>query len=286
MTTETQELIRGNVKAAMKDAGASSADLWNVPYSQLRVLPGFNKRQRNAEYEAHIEYLTNSILQNGYYQDKPIAGFVATEDGVNVIYVTEGHSRYEAAGRAIERGAALEAIPVVVKPKGTTMEDLTFALVTSNEGRPFTPFETGLAIKDLVNMGVAEKRIAERLGLTVAYVNSLLELVGAPRAVREMVSSGKVSATVAIKALKQDGSKAAERLKAGLAEAKKAGKEKVTAKHMTPKKPVPVKFEATIDKAGANWITNWITCSFAAEQSLKKGDKVLITIVSTEDTSL
>lgn len=111
-------------------------------------------------------------------------------------------------------------------------------------------------------------------------VNSLLELVGAPRAVREKVSSGKVSVTVAIKALKQDGSKAAERLKAGLAEAKKAGKDKVTAKHMTPKKAASVKYEAVVSKVDKHGVL----CHLASEHVLKVDDKVIITIISADDS--
>lgn len=239
-TTHPNELVRGNVKAAMKEAGASSADLWNVKPALLRVLDGFNGRVVTPEYEAHIESIAESILANGYYQDKPIAGFVADEDGERVIYVTEGHTRHAAVLRAIGRGAPVETVPVVIKPKGTTMEDLTVALVTSNNGRPFTPYETALIVKRLIDMGMPEKVVAQRLGFSRGYVNDLLSLVGAPKAVRDMVVAGQVSATVATKAVKQHGGKAAGHLKSGLAVAKGAGKARVTAQHLREKNaPVP-----------------------------------------------
>lgn len=227
------ELTRGNVKTAMKDAGATSADLWRVRPEQLRVIPGFNGRVRNAAYDAHIETIVSSIVENGYYQDKPLAGYVAIdEDGNNVIYITEGHTRNEAIPIAIERGAKIETVPVVIKPNGTTVEDLTFALVTSNNGKPFTPYETALIVKRLVDMGTDEKVIAKRLGYTKNYVDGLLTLAGASKAVRDMVQDEKVAATLAIDMVKKHGPKAAEHLREGMVQAKAAGKTKVTAKHV------------------------------------------------------
>lgn len=54
-----------------------------------------------------------------------MAGFVAKEDGNDVIFVTDGHCRYDAVELAIAEGAELSRIPVVVAHQGTSMEDLT-----------------------------------------------------------------------------------------------------------------------------------------------------------------
>jgi len=228
------ELVRGNVKKAMADAGAKSGDFWSVPPSMLRVIDGFNGRIRTPAYLEHLARIKDSIRENGYYQDKPLAGFVAKEDGEDVIYVTEGHTRFEAVRELIEEGHEIERVPVVVKPNGTTMEDLTFALVTSNEGRPFTTFETALMVKRLVGMGVDEATIAKRLGFKAgkAYVDDLLSLAGAPKAIRDMVIAEKISATLAIQELKRHGAKAVDRLKAAVAKAEASGKKKASAKHL------------------------------------------------------
>lgn len=283
MTTDLftpPDLIRGNVKAAMTSVGASSADLWNVHPSRLRFIEGFNGRVQGPEYEAHVEAITQSILDNGYYQDKPIAAYVAKEDDEQVIYVTDGHTRATAALRAIERGAPLETVPVVVKPKGTTLEDLTFALVTSNNGKPFTPYETALIVKRLIDMGVVEKVIAKRLNLTSTYVNSLLELVAAPKAIRDMVVAGQVSATEAIKELNKHGKQAVPRLKEALKTAQAAGKSKVTGKHLPkPKKAAPVRFEGSVAAFTAQSMT--ITGTWTS--SLNKGDKVVVTVIKADE---
>jgi hypothetical protein len=40
----------GNLNDTMSEAGASSGDLWKLPYDRLRVIDGFNLRVQNAHY--------------------------------------------------------------------------------------------------------------------------------------------------------------------------------------------------------------------------------------------
>jgi hypothetical protein len=91
----TRELTPGNTKAAMKAVGAASSDLWKVDPGQLRTLDGFNARIKNDAYAARVRWIADSIKANGFYPDKPLTGFVALEDGEEVIYVTGGHRRHE-----------------------------------------------------------------------------------------------------------------------------------------------------------------------------------------------
>lgn len=235
-TTDTviENLIPGSVKAAMKVAGASSSDLWMVPYEQLRVIEGFNVRIRNAEYLSHVQDIKNSIIRNGYYRDRPLEGYVGKDDnGENVIFVTGGHTRHEAVGIAIEEGHGIESIPVIVKPQGTSQEDLTVALVTGNNGRPLSPIETAIVCKRLQGFGLDNKAIADRLCFTKKYVDNLFELLAAPAAVRKLVEQGKVSASLTIEELKKDGKGAAKKLTEAVEVAEAGGKKKVTKKTLT-----------------------------------------------------
>ncbi|MFC3340040.1 ParB/RepB/Spo0J family partition protein [Paracandidimonas soli] len=223
---------RGNTKAAMKSAGARSADLWQVDPRLLHVMEGFNVRQNTPEYDEHIESITLSIIENGYYSDRPIAGYVARKDGENIIYVIDGHTRLAAVMRAIERGHNIETVPVVIKPAGSSMEDLTVALVKSNEGRPLAPMEIGMVCKRLLGMGLDEKTIAQRLGFSKNYIDGLLLLVGAEKPIRDLVSSGQVAATLAMQELRSDPEAAAKRLQEAVRVAHDAGKSKATKKHL------------------------------------------------------
>lgn len=229
-------ITAGPVKATMKDAGASSSDLWNVPVAAIRIMEGFNVRVHNTDYAAHICEIGESILANGFMKDKPLSGFVANEGGQNIIYVTDGHSRLEAVAYANERGAQITTVPVVTKPAGTGIEDLTIGLVTSNSGKPLTPIEKAAVVKRLVGYGMEEAVIAKRLGFTVGYVGDLLKLIAAPKKIRAMVESGEVSASNATDAIKKHGSKAADVLTEKLDAAKAAGKAKITKTTIKPKR--------------------------------------------------
>ena len=226
----TRELTPGNTKAAMKAVGAVSADLWQVEPTRLRILEGFNARIKNEGYTGRVRWIADSIKANGYYKDKPLSGFVAREDGVDVIYVTGGHRRHEAVHLAISEGVDVPHVPVVIKPKGTGMEDLTVDLIVGNEGEPLTTYEQAVVCKRLAAFGWDSKEIARRVGYSTAqYVDGLLALAGAPLPIRKMVIESVISATTAIEAIKKHGDKATDVL---LAAVVKAGGGRVTAKTM------------------------------------------------------
>lgn len=225
-------LVAGNVKTAMKEANASSRDLWSVDISAIRILPDFNVRIHDREWETHIRALANSMKVEGYYQDKPMAGYVAKDGDAQVIYITDGHCRYNAVLLANSEGAEILRVPVVIGAQSTSIEDLTVALFKSNSGKPLTPYEIGIVCKRLTNYGWSVEDISKRLDITELYVDNLLRLVGSPKPIRDMVTSGQVSAALAIHVLRKKGSKALETLQAALDKANGAGKQKVTGKHM------------------------------------------------------
>lgn len=226
------ELTSGNVKAAMAAATAKSRDLWQVPIDHIQVVEGFNPRIHDAAYDAHIEDIAQSILDNGFYQDKPLAGYVATVEGEQIIYVTEGSSRLAAARRAISMGASLETLPVAVKDRSTTMEDLTIALVKGNNGKPFTPFEMSIIAKRLVSFGRDAAQVAKIMSVTPNYVDDLLLIAGAPARLREWVQSGQLAVSLAVTTMKKHGDKAVNVLAKALETAGKSGKVRASAKHL------------------------------------------------------
>lgn len=225
-------LVAGNVKKAMNSAMAKSRDLWQVPLDMIRIMPEFNVRIRDEAYLAHLQTITASIKASGFWQHKPLDGYVANEGGQNVILLTGGHTRYEATLLANQDGAEIFTLPVVVSPPGTSREDLIVALVKGNEGKPLTPFEVAIVAKRLVNYGWSVSTIADRLQLSTTYVEGLLMLLGAPQEVREMVQSGQLAATTAIQSLRKHGSEVVAKLQEGLSRAQASGATRVTAKHM------------------------------------------------------
>jgi ParB-like chromosome segregation protein Spo0J len=249
----TFQFVPGAVKQAM--AGCKSADLWKVPVNRLRVIDGFNPRIMSESYKTRIRWICDSIKANGFYPDQPLAGYVARDGSENVIYITNGHTRYAALMLAIEEGAEITEVPVVTKPNGTSMEDLTVALVTSNSGAPLTPFEVALVCKRLVKYGVPENEIATRLGISETHVKNYLFLMAAPREVHQLVIEEKVSATLAIETLRKHGSDAVKLLTEGVIAAQESGKDRATKKDLAKKSPAAVpRFSKTQMKLGISYV--------------------------------
>lgn len=225
-------LMFGGVKRLMSDIKAKSRDNYQVPIELIQELPDFNVRVHDEGYEQHIESLAQSMLTEGFYQDKPLAGIVISVGGKEQIYVVDGHTRRKAVLRAIERGAMITTVPMVFKSASTSLEDLNVGLVRANEGRPLTPFEKGIVCKRLEGYGMERADIAKRLNLSAVYVGQLLTLMGAPNEIRKLVQSGKLSAENALAAMKKHGEKAVEVLKTANAQAEASGKKRITEKSL------------------------------------------------------
>lgn len=198
-----------NVKATMQAHGASSSDLWKIHPSKLRILEGFNARERTPKYLAHLENLTQSIIQNGFLVEHPLTGYVGKDGEDNVIYVTGGHTRHEAVNRAIELGHMIESVSVVTKPKGTSLEDLTVDQKVGNDGQPFSYLEQSTLCARLVTYGMPIAMIARKMGYKqISSVEDMLLLAGSPRAFRDHVAHEHISATLAVQLLRKLGNKA------------------------------------------------------------------------------
>lgn len=225
-------LVAGSIKGAMKAAGAASRDLWFVPRDKIRVIEGFNVRIKNAAYDAHIRSLADSIRNEGFKPEHPLAGYVAREGEESVIYLNDGHCRLAGVDLAISEGLEIDTLPVVVSTKARDLEDITVGLVRSNAGKPLESLEKAAVCKRLVGFGWDETRIATRLGFTENYVRDLLTLIGAPAKVRELVANDKISATAALQAMATHGDKVIDRIEEGLQMAQAAGKTRVTTRFL------------------------------------------------------
>jgi ParB family chromosome partitioning protein len=236
-------LTAGRQKAMMEAATGKSTE-YIVRVDQLRPLPGFNVRIRETEdYRSHVEALKQSIRENGFYMNKPLAGYIGKEGDEDVIFVTDGHTRLEAVNEindeALKDDEQIEGLPVVLKSADSTLADLTIALVQDNSGRPLTPYEMGVVVQRLANMKgegdepmFTKADIARRLSITERYIDDLNVLVAAPAKVRTAVLEGTVSSTLAIQELRRDPKKAEQRLLTAVTAAKAAGKSKATRKHV------------------------------------------------------
>lgn len=246
------DLMPGNVKQIVAPYRQGSVDIYMVTLDAVRLRPGFNDaRESDPDYEAHIRELADSIKANGFYRHKPLTVFAAAD---GFLYLSDGHSRYQAALLANDEGAGIEAIPVVNEVKGTTDEDRLIGLITNNSGKRLTPYGEGMVCKKLIGRGLSEKEIARRTGFPTQKVSNLLSLIGAPKPIRDMVTTGKVSATTAIKTMRQHGTGAIAALESGVKKADAAGKAKVMPRMVEPSKSGKAKPGKHEDTERLDWI--------------------------------
>lgn len=224
-------LVPGSIKAAMKQAEAGSRDLWQVDPQKLKTIEGFNPRVHNAEYQAHIRSIADSIKSEGFFSHCPLAGYVAMVDGQPVVYIYSGHTRLAATLLAISEGAEIVRVPVVVSQSGVSMEDLTVELIRGNDGKSLTYYESAIVCKRLIRYGMSEEEIAARTGITVPLVRNRLSLMAAPLKLREMVANDQMSATLAIELINTHGDKALEKAEEAVARAQGDGKDKARKSH-------------------------------------------------------
>ena len=233
-------LQAGSGKKSM--VNAKSADLWKCPVREIVLIPDFNARVKNDNYRAEVRVIADSIIQNGYYNSRPLSIFVGlNSEGVSVNYLYDGHRRFEAIQLAISEGHSIETVPCVTAPQGTSMEDLTVALVTMNNGAALKPYEVASVCKRLVNFGMGIEEIALKISVTPTYVRGLLDLMASPRSIQAMVSNGTVSATLAIDTIKKHGVNAPKVLADGKEKANAQGKTRVTGKTLAIAKEKPEK---------------------------------------------
>ena len=230
-TKFSTDLAAGTLAAAKKAVEAGTENMLLVHPSHITEIDGFNVRVDTPEYLAHVDALAESIRANGYYPNKPLGGYIGKDgEGKDALLLTDGYSRLRALRKLIEEGVEIANVPFAVKGKGTSLEDLTVALVQDNEGRKLEVYEKAVVVKRLKGYGMADDEIARRLGMTKRYVDDLLILAGAPRQIAIFVTTGKVSATEAIKQIRANPTGAAKIIAEAIKKAEAKGKGRATGK--------------------------------------------------------
>lgn len=269
-----QEFIQGGIKAAATAHHIKTRDLPYVPLDSIVVVKNLNVRIEDEEYQAHVNEIAESIMENGFYAHKPLSGYVGKEGENPVVYCTGGFTRLRAAKIARDRGAPIEALPMIFKPSGTSMADLTLALDVDNIGSPLRPYERAIVIKRLVDFGWDEPTIARKMRLSEQYVKDLLYLMSLPNGLRMIVVKGigsahhviqlarKVGPTEALRAFESSASGTSENPETPTtAPVSPAVTAAVTAKNtrVIPKKTLfsAIDFCLLLPSGGLTWLKKW-----------------------------
>ena len=267
----TAPIPTGNIKAAAAAAGATSSDLWMVPYGQLHYDLSDNIRPVDNEWVTH---LTALMIENGYDKGSPLHCYARKVDGKDLLYVYKGQHRYLAAGKAIEAGKDIGKIPVVVRDaKTVNRAEMVIDGYLSNNGKPSSPLDLAAAVAELRDIhGMTLAAICKRLNVSDQTIRDVGLLERAPAELHQLVRNGQCTGTLAIEQIRQHGGdKALERIVAGLSKAAEAGKSKVTKKYLEAPPPLDTNAEPSASHAAPDADTD--TSAFAASTAAEAATK-------------
>jgi len=215
--------------ARLKDVAVGVKDLFMMDPRILETKAGWNVREIDAKYEEGILELMTSIRKEGVKESLTIY----EENGH--YFISNGHRRHDATMRLIKLGEDIKSVPCRTEDKYASEGDRIISMLIRNSGVPLTPMEQANVYKRLLAFGWELPEIAEKVGKSQTYVDGLLKLTAAPAEIVAMVKAGEVSASTAVKTIRQEGSaQACETLKEAKLQlaACGSGKTKVTPKHL------------------------------------------------------
>lgn len=226
MTNQTGD--KPNKQGGIKDIAIGRSDIYRMAPGDLFIKDGWNSRTVNfSADDADDIALARSIAEVGVKQ--PLTVFF--EDGKT--YISDGHRRHGATLYAIEHfSAEIKSVPVQTEDRYSSEADRIFSQVVRNSGKPLAPIELARVFKRLLDFGWSVGEVATKSGLNAGWVTQLLELQASAPDVQQLVSSGRVSATLAIERLKTDGDQAGTVLADAVKTAEAAGKTRATKKHI------------------------------------------------------
>ena len=215
-------------KHGIKDVAIGRSDIYRMAPADLHVKDGWNSRTINFNPDDEDDIgLARSIAEVGVKQ--PLTVFF--EDGKT--YISDGHRRHGATLYAIDHmGAEIKSVPVQTEERYSSEADRTFSQVVRNSGKPLAPIELARVFKRLLGFGWTIGDISKKSGINTGWINQLLELQASAPDVQQLVTTGRVSATLAIETIKTEGVQAGAVLADAVKTAEAQGKTRATKKHV------------------------------------------------------
>lgn len=236
----------------VNDGTINRADGEKIDYFSIHIEPGFNPPGRTEEEEADDEELYQFIVKHGVLALPQWEVRPREEGGV---WVVDCHRRFVQTGRAIKDGhftpdkkTGRYLIPIR-QFVGNDLDRL-YRIATSNKSKKMKPLQFAeLCKRAHIGFGQTAEQIAEGMTCSISAVRDALVLSGANHDVQQMVASGEVSKTTAVKVVKSNGEGAGPVLKEARHAAQLQGKVKVTAKQIDGNTPLDLVKAIEADKA-------------------------------------
>lgn len=169
----------GRGLSALIPGAAEEGGLIEVPVAAVSP----NPRQPREKFEDEgIQSLALSITEVGVLQPIVVRRI---EDGYELV---AGERRLRAA-----KLAGLATVPAIVRESDDT-ESLREALIENIHRENLAPLELAAAFQELLDEGVSQDEVAERLGYSRAHIANTVRLLALPAAVQGLLADGKLSA--------------------------------------------------------------------------------------------
>jgi len=197
----------------------------------IEIKEGFNVRQNFGDMGA----LKASIKENGVLV--ALSGYKKEKTKTKYI-LTSGHRRLKAVMELIAEGHEFKYVPMSPEKQHRSEEQRILEQGLFNDGKPLLEVEEGDWCKRLETFGHTQQEIAVKIGKTQAHVSNRIKLAEACKFMKNCLIREVLSASVAMQILKDypDEAQQKEVVEKAIGKIKKAGKGKITVKHIASKK--------------------------------------------------
>jgi ParB family transcriptional regulator, chromosome partitioning protein len=169
----------GRGLSALIPGAAEEGGLVEVPVAAV----GPNPRQPRERFDDEgIQALARSIQEVGVLQPVVVR---RVDDGYELV---AGERRLRAA-----KLAGLATVPALIRESDDT-ESLREALIENIHREDLGPLELAAAFQELLDEGVSQDEVADRLGYSRAHIANTVRLLGLPASVQRLVAEGRLSA--------------------------------------------------------------------------------------------
>lgn len=164
----------------------------SIPFNKIVV--DLNKNFRSLYDD--VEALSVSILEKGLL--KPVTVYKAKDGSYQLV---EGYTRMQAIKMLVDSGKVTdEYIVTAQKIEQPTEQDEILINLIANGGKDFQPLDKARAIKQLIDTGMTQQEVANKIGLAQPVISNLLKALTMPEDVQVAVQNGDIAFNTAIAA--------------------------------------------------------------------------------------
>lgn len=236
-----------NIASNKENSTAKRADSIKVRHSKIKIVNGFNERDfKREDVRLHIASIVSSLIAG-----EPIPALVVwTNPDTGDIELVDGECRYWAYNDfAKEYPDRFDGYVSAVPYQGTPAQRKAM-VAKSNSQLPLDAVQRGrvyLSLRD--EHGMSRQEIAVEMNKSLAHVDQHLLLASGGEEVHAAVAANVISATEAVKLVRDHGADAPAELERRKEAAKEIGKGKVTAKVAAPKAPSRPRVDLVVSNA-------------------------------------